>query len=217
MNKYKLAIFDLDGVLTETSEQHFKAWKVLADDLGMNFDREMNEQLKGVSRMASFEVMLRENGRLDVYTEEEKIELITKKNKIYKIMISEFTPNNLFEGVNKLFTYLKDQGIKIALASASHNGPTLLEKMGVADVFDVVVNPSEVENGKPAPDIFLAAAEKLGFKPSECIGFEDAVAGIKAINDAEMFAVGIGENHILTEADVVFPHIKEFDYSLLNL
>ncbi len=216
MAKYKLAIFDLDGVLTETSQQHYLAWKMLADDLGLFFDIEMNEQLKGVSRMASFEVILRENDQLDLYGEKEKTRLITRKNDLYQEMIADVSPDNLFEGVTDLFTQLKSEGIKIGLASASHNGPALLESMNIAEMFDVVVNPGEVAQGKPAPDIFLAAAKKLGVEPVDCIGFEDAVAGVAAIKDAGMFAVGIGDPQILTRSDVVFHHIKDFDYRLLN-
>ena len=216
MSKYKLGIFDLDGVLTETSEQHYQAWKVMADELGLSFDREMNEQLKGISRMASFEVILRENHKTEAFSEDEKLKLITRKNEIYKSMIQAFTPENLFEGVSALFAYMKKLDMKIALASASHNGPTLLDKMGVADLFDVVVNPGEVKHGKPAPDIFLAAAEKLGIDPLDCIGFEDAVAGVSAIKQAGMFAVGIGDAGLLKEADIVFKEMKDFDYSLLD-
>jgi beta-phosphoglucomutase len=166
--------------------------------------------------MASFEIILRENDKEALYTEDEKLRFITQKNEIYKKLICDFTPDNLFEGVVELFQYLKSNKVQIALASASHNGPDLLRSMGIEDLFDVVVDPGTIEHGKPAPDIFLEAAKQLGIEPTECIGFEDAVAGISAIKAAGMFAVGIGDSNILTEADIVFSAIKMFETPYLT-
>ncbi len=214
---YKCAIFDLDGVLTETSEQHFEAWKVLADELGIDFDREYNEHLKGVSRMESLELILKNGNKTDAYSDEEKAELATRKNELYKELIAGFTPDNLFEGVRELFDILKSKGIKIALASASRNAPALIKNMGIAEDFDVVVDPTSVEKGKPDPAIFLQAPNTLGIDPKDCIGFEDAYAGVTAIKSAGMYAIGIGSKDNLPHADVVYPHIKDVDIkSLLN-
>ncbi len=208
---YKCAIFDLDGVLTETSEQHYEAWKVLADELGIDFDRDYNEHLKGVSRMESLELILKNGNKTDAFSEEEKIELATRKNDLYKELIAGFTPDNLFEGVRELFDILKSRDIKIALASASRNAPSLIKNMGIADDFDVVVDPTSVEKGKPDPAIFLQGAKILGIDPKDCIGFEDAYAGVTAIKSAGMYAVGIGSKEILPHADIVYPHIKDVE------
>ena len=210
--KYDLAIFDLDGVLTETSEQHYLAWKTLADELEIDFDRELNELLKGVSRMASLELILDHNNVANNFDELEKVVLATKKNDIYKGLIEHFTPNNLFNGVIELFYNLKEAGLKIALGSASNNARTLLGKMDILDYFDVIVDPNSVEKGKPDPGIFLKAAEFLGINPERSIGFEDAIAGVKAIKAANMYAIGIGDEESLFEADLVFKEIKAFDY-----
>lgn len=211
----KLFIFDLDGVLTETSEQHYHAWKKLANDIGIDFDREFNEKLKGISRMESLELILKHGNIENKYTQEEKIALAETKNTNYLEMIDAFTSANLFEGVRQLFLDLKERGIKVAIGSASKNAPMLLEKMEVANLVDYVVDPSSVQNGKPAPDIFLKAAEHFDFKVEECIGVEDAEAGVQAIKSAGMFAIGIGDSTILSQADIVVPETK--DINLNNL
>ncbi len=214
--KYELAIFDLDGVLTATSEQHYQAWKVLAKELNIPFDRDVNELLKGISRMESLEIILKSGGKNQCYSEAEKISLTYRKNEIYKRMIRYFSPDNLFHGVRPLFEFLKEQGIKIALASASNNAPHLLKCMKIDESFDVVVNPSSIAKGKPDPEIFLTAAKHLGVNPEICIGFEDAIAGVKAIKSAGMFAVGIGDSTSLSEADVIIDHIANLDYLILT-
>lgn len=211
MNKYKLFIFDMDGVITETSEQHYQAWKKLAKELNIEIDRKFNEKLKGVSRMESLERILTNAHRENDFTEEEKLELATRKNENYREMILKCTEEDLFEGVKDLFIELKKRDIKIAIGSASKNAPTLVELLGIKDYIDYIVNPAEVERGKPAPDIFLNAAEKLGFDVTECIGIEDAEAGIEAIKSAGMFAVGIGDSAVLHQADIVYEHTKDID------
>jgi len=211
MSSIQLAIFDLDGVLTETSQQHYQAWKELADELNVPFDKAFNENLKGVSRMDSLELILNKGNLADQYCHEEKVALATKKNELYKSLIENFTPDYLFDGVKELFAVLEKRGIKIALASASKNAPGLLKNMGIAGDFDYIVDPSSLENGKPDPAIFLKAARELGVDPDNCIGFEDAYAGVQAIKSAGMFAIGIGEAEVLNQADVVYSHIKDVE------
>lgn len=211
----KAVIFDLDGVITETSRQHFEAWKAIAHMIGVEIDSTVNESLKGVSREDSLKIILAHGGILGKYTEDEMEKLSFCKNEYYKQLISQFTPENVFEGVVELFTFLKEKGIKIAIGSASHNAPALIKAMALEEYIDYIVNPSEVKKGKPAPDIFLKAAEALGVEPSECIGVEDAIAGIKAIKAAGMYAIGIGEAEVLKEADMVFKNIAEIDLSMI--
>ncbi|MCT4687658.1 beta-phosphoglucomutase [Vallitalea sp.] len=208
-NKYKLFIFDMDGVITETSEQHYQAWKQLAKEIGIEIDRKFNEKLKGVSRIESLERILEYANKTNDFTEDDKLELATRKNENYKEMILKFTEENLFEGVKDLFAELKKRNIKIAIGSASKNAPTLVRLLGIEADVDYIVNPAEVKRGKPAPDIFLKAAEHMGVDIPECIGVEDAEAGIEAIKSAGMFAVGIGDSKVLKKADIIYEQTKD--------
>ena len=210
MKQIKAFIFDLDGVLTETSEQHYIAWKKLAEELGITIDRAFNERLKGVSRDDSLALILKEGNKYDQYSEKERQQLANKKNGHYLDLIDDFSSENLFEGVEELFISLKSRKIKIAIGSASKNAPRLLKAMKVEHLIDYIVNPTLLK-GKPAPDIFLKAAEYFNVLPEECIGIEDAVSGIKAIKSAGMFAIGIGKKEILNQADVVYDQIKEIN------
>lgn len=214
MSKIKGFIFDMDGVITDTSEYHYTAWKLLASKLDIYIDREVNEKLKGVSRMASLDIILEHGGKLEAYTEAEKLAMATQKNKHYVDMISRFTPENLLPGVGELFDELKVLGIKIGIASASKSASHLVDLLGIREQVDFIADPAGIL-GKPAPDIFLSAAKGLGLDPLACIGVEDAIAGITAIKAAGMYAVGIGEKSVLTQADIVFKEPKDIDLSLL--
>lgn len=213
---FKAVIFDLDGVITDTSIQHFKAWKAIAHMIGVEIDMAFNESLKGVSREDSLKTILKQGGILGKYTEEEMEKLCFCKNEYYKQLISKFSSSNVFEGVVELLEYLKGRGIKIAIGSASRNAPTLIKAMSLEQYIDYIVDPDRVKKGKPAPDIFLDAAEALGVKPSECIGIEDSIAGIKAIKAAGMYAIGIGDRELLKDADIVYRSISDIDYSIIK-
>lgn len=201
-------IFDLDGVLTDTAEGHYQAWQRLADELGLAFDRERNEALKGIDRMGSLERILA--GSATVLTEAEKHEAAARKNGYYQDLIARFSPDDLFEGVRDLLLAARQAGLKLGVASASRNAPTLLARLGIIDLFDHVADAGAIPNPKPAPDIFLSVAQALDVPPSACLGVEDSLAGISAIKSAGMPAVGIGDPAILTEADAVIGHIREF-------
>ncbi len=201
----KCIVFDLDGVLTETSAQHFIAWKHLAKRLGIKLEDSFEENLKGVSRQVSLNRILA-LGSKD-YSDWEKAKMCEEKNLHYQKLIEDFGPENLFEGVSELFDYLKQRDIKIALASASKNAPTIINALGIAEQFDYVANPNH-HPGKPAPDLFLAPIKYFGLKPEVCIGVEDASAGIEAIKKAQMHAVGIGKKTQLPAADICFDHVK---------
>ena len=161
--------------------------------------------------MKSLEIVLDAIGMSGRFSEEEMVKMATDKNARYKELISQFTPDNLEPGMETLLTELKGKGIKIALGSASKNGPFLLERLGIMQYFDFITDPAAVKHPKPAPDTFLAASEALGFLPEECVGIEDAVAGVRAIKSAGMFAVGIGDRDVLAEADIVYPKVSDID------
>jgi beta-phosphoglucomutase len=203
-------IFDLDGVLTDTAEFHFIAWQAIANKLDITFDREDNEKLKGVDRENSLKYILAK-GNLVVSTTEFEL-LLKEKNDQYLTLIDEVNPSHLFDGVLNCFTVLKKSNVKIGLASASKNASLVITKLGIEHLFDFIGDAASVANSKPAPDIFLSVAHGLKVSPKNCIGVEDAVAGVSAIKSANMFAVGIGDSKVLTQADLVFPSMSEFDF-----
>lgn len=211
----KAFIFDLDGVITETSNQHFQAWKAVSKLIGIDIDLKLNEKLKGVSRDESLKEILRHGDMLDKYSPEEREKISFSKNEYYKILISQFTRSNVFEGVIDIFEELKRKNIKIGIASASRNAAGLIKAMELESYVDYIADPDEVENGKPFPDIFLKVASELGAKPEECIAVEDAVAGVTAIKAAGMYAVGIGDEDVLKQADIVYRETKDMDLQML--
>jgi beta-phosphoglucomutase len=216
MNTLEAVIFDMDGVLTETSRQHYLAWKQLANELGFEITEDINEQIKGISRLESLDIVLKAGGMADKFSESEKYDLASKKNLIYQSLIKEFTKENLSEGALELLISLKNNNIKIALASVSKNAQFLLQAMDIRDYFNAIADPSEVKQGKPAPDIFLMAAKKLGVKPENCVGIEDAFAGVESIKSAGMHPIGIGRKVVLFNCDRVFKSLTEVNVDILR-
>lgn len=190
---FKGVLFDLDGVITDTAEYHYLAWKKLADELGITIDREFNEKLKGVSREDSLRLILEHGKRESDFSETEFQQLAKSKNDNYVEMIQAVSPKDVYPGILELLKELKNAGIKISLASASKNGPFLLKQMALTDYFDGIADPAKVAAGKPAPDIFILAAQVVGLDPDECIGIEDAQAGIAAIKACGALPVGVGQ------------------------
>jgi beta-phosphoglucomutase len=197
---FKAVLFDLDGVICDTAEYHYQAWKQLAEEIGIQgVTRKFNEQLKGVSREESLKRILDLEGKREFYSDEEFSSLMKRKNDGYVQMIENVTKEDVYPGIEFLLTQLKKKGIKIALASASKNAPFLLEKMQLREYFDAIANPNEVKSSKPAPDIFLLAAEMVGVEIVESIGVEDAIAGIEAIKSAGALPIGVGRKEDLGE------------------
>ena len=196
---FKGVLFDLDGVITDTAEFHYRAWKKLGEEIGVSIDRNFNEQLKGVSREDSLTLLLAYGKKENDFSNEEFADLAKRKNEYYLEMIQEITPSDVFPGIVSLLTELKEADIKIALASASKNGPLLLNKMQLTDYFDAIADPGKVASGKPAPDIFLLAAKEIGLAATECVGIEDAKAGIQAIIASGAYPVGVGRKEDLGE------------------
>lgn len=196
----KAIIFDLDGVLTDTAEYHYLAWKRLADEEGLPFDRTMNERLRGISRRNSLEIIL-DGG--DV-SEERIAEMMARKNTYYVAMLQQITPENLLPGALKLLQELKTAGVKIAIGSASKNARTVLERLGILPLLDAIADGHSVIHPKPAPDLFLAAAQAMAEAPATCAVIEDAAAGIDAALAAGMWAIGLGPEERVGHAHARF-------------
>lgn len=211
--KSRLFIFDLDGVITDTAKYHYLAWKRLADELGFQFTEIDNERLKGVSRIRSFEIMLEINDATNRYTGQEKEELANRKNEYYKEYVETITKDDLLPGVYEFIMKAKADGVSCAVASISKNAPRILDRLGIAQDFDYIADPATVVHPKPHPEIFSVCAEALGFVPEECIGFEDAQAGIEAIHAAGMMSVGIGVAVTSIPADLPLSGTVELDYN----
>lgn len=210
LEKYRLAVFDLDGVLVDTAKYHYLAWKSLAEELGFEFTIEQNEALKGVSRMKSLELLLGFGGLDGQFSEEQLKAMADKKNDLYVSYINRLRKDELFNGVLDVFEKLKGRNIRIALGSASKNAALILERLDIVRYFDIVVDGTQVSKAKPDPEVFVRSAEKLGIPCEECIVFEDSAAGLEAARNAGMLAVGIGDRKNLPMADVVFGSVGEF-------
>ncbi|HET8846733.1 MAG TPA: beta-phosphoglucomutase [Ktedonobacteraceae bacterium] len=197
-------IFDLDGVLTDTSEYHYQAWKHLADDEGIPFTHEENDaHLRGVGRRESLAYLIRERQ----YTEAQIQEMMDRKNRYYNKLIEHMTPAELVSGGRSLLEEIHQQGIKTAIASASKNCRIVLERLNIVSFFDGIADGNCVVNSKPAPDIFVYAAGLVGIPTPACLGVEDAAAGVEAIKNAGMRALAIGPRERFTNADAILPSL----------
>jgi beta-phosphoglucomutase len=203
MTHYKALLFDLDGVIVETAHFHYEAWRRLANEkLGFDISHEFNETLKGVSRPDSLDLILKQgNKTLDQAT---KLEYATLKNDWYLELASQMTAAEILPGITDFFRQIKATDLKIGLGSVSKNAKMILEAVGMLQDFDAIIDGTCISKGKPDPEVFLKGAAAFGLSPSECIVFEDAVAGIEAGKRAGMKVVGIGQPEVLTQADVVF-------------
>ncbi len=205
--EYKAFIFDLDGVITDTAEFHFLAWKRLAEEEGIPFDRQVNEKLRGVSRRKSLEIIL--NGR--EFSEEKIEDMMARKNDYYQDYIDTITPENMLPGAKEILDELKSKGYKLAVGSASKNAKPVIENLKITDMFETISDGFSVENTKPAPDLFLHTAEKMGVEPVSCAVFEDAEAGIEAALAADMTAIGIGPADRVGKAHYRYDQVKDIN------
>lgn len=211
----KAVIFDLDGVIANTARFHYQAWKKLASGIGINLTYEFNENLKGVGRMESLDLMLALTEK--DYSNEEKIWLANKKNRYYLEFVSRMTPSDLLPGVVKCFEVIKDNNIKIVLASASKNSLDVIKRLEIKNYFDYVVSGKDISKSKPNPEIFIKAAKGIKVATKNCVGVEDSIAGILAINACNMFSVGIGNKKNLYPADICIKNLTEFDIEEIYL
>lgn len=207
-------IFDLDGVIVDTAKYHYLAWKKLADELEIDFTHEHNELLKGVSRIRSLEIIL-ELGKKEISNSDFERFLI-QKNEDYLSYIEKMDASEILPDVLEKLKFIKSINGKIVLGSASKNAKPILEKVGLLEYFDAIVDGNDVSKAKPDPEVFLIGAEKVNVNPLECVVFEDAVAGIQAANIAGMLSVGIGSKETLSEADYVFSDFTQISNEFLQ-
>ncbi len=184
------AIFDLDGVLVDTARYHFLAWRRLAETLGFVFTEQDNERLKGVSRMRSLEILLEVGGIALPQADKER--LAAQKNAWYVESLQTLSEKDLLPGALAYLRQCRAEGKKTALGSASKNAPLILERLGIAGLFDAVIDGTRVSRAKPDPEVFSVAVQALGLSPAACIVFEDALAGIEAAHAAGCRAVAVG-------------------------
>ncbi len=210
-NKLKAIIFDLDGVITDTSEYHYRAWKRLADEEGIPFNRDDNDKLRGVSRSECLKILL--NGKQ--VSAEQFHEMMDRKNRYYVELLKQMTSKNILSGAKELVLDVRRRGIKIAIASVSKNTRTVLKGTGIENLFDVIADGYSVKNTKPAPDIFLFAAKELGVKPEDCAVVEDAEAGIEAALAGNMLPIGIGPEERVGKAQYRFEKIGDITLTKL--
>ena len=199
-------IFDLDGVLVFTDKFHYQAWKTIADDMGIYFDRKINNRLRGVSRMESLDIIL-ERYEGAALTEEEKRALAEKKNGIYRELLKTMIPSDVSPEVRNTLNELHKAGFKLAVGSSSKNARFILEKVNLTAAFDAISDGTNITRSKPDPEVFQKAAEYLELKPEQCAVVEDAEAGVDAAKAGQMLAVGIGEAATYEKKDI---GIKEF-------
>jgi beta-phosphoglucomutase len=203
INQVKAFLFDLDGVIVDTARYHYLAWRRLAHQLGFEFTEEQNEALKGISRMDSLEIVL-SVGKVTL-SASDKVKYAAEKNAYYLELCSQMTPGEVLPGVMGFLEEARAKGIRIGLGSASKNARTILDTIGITQLFDAIVDGNRVINSKPDPEVFLIGAKELHAKPEECVVFEDAAAGIEAARRAEMKSVGVGDPGVLGAADCVIP------------
>ncbi len=207
MVEFTGALFDLDGVIVDTAKYHYLAWKRLAESLGFAFSAESNERLKGVSRRRSLEILL-EIGGLS-FSEREMLELTERKNAWYVEYLLKLDSGALLPGAREYLEALRSRGARVALASASKNARLILDRCGIAGLFDAIVDGNAVSRAKPDPEAFLKGAEALGLPAAECAVFEDSLAGIEAAKAAGMAAVAVGRPENLPGADLYIANLGE--------
>lgn len=182
-------IFDLDGVICFTDKYHYQAWKALADRLGIYFDEKINDRLRGVSRMASLDIILERAEKK--HTQEEKEAFAAEKNDTYRELLKNMTPADLTEEVKNTLTTLRDRGYRLAIGSSSKNTKFILKQIGLDGFFDAIADGTDITRSKPDPEVFLVAAKKLGIDPADCAVVEDAKAGIEAAKAGGMTALAL--------------------------
>ncbi|SHS45808.1 hydrolase [Mycobacteroides abscessus subsp. abscessus] len=212
--RIEAVVFDLDGVITDTAHFHFLAWKQLAEEVGINIDEVFNERLKGVSRMDSLELILKEGNKQNEFSLSQKEEMADKKNAHYCEFLKDLTPADVLPGIPELLAAIKAEGILIGLASVSKNAGTVLKALKLESAFDYCADAAKISKSKPDPEIFLTACKGLGVDPSRCIGIEDAQAGVEAIKASGMFAVGVGQS--LDNIDYKVTATSELDWEKIK-
>lgn len=187
----KAVIFDLDGVIVSTDEYHYQAWKSISDKENINFDKSINNRLRGVSRAESLEIILESSNKK--YTQDEKEKLLDEKNNVYKELLRNLSSSDILDGVNEVIDFLKKNNIKVAIGSSSKNTSLILEKIGLSNTFDAIADGTMITKSKPDPEVFILAANKLEVCPKECLVVEDAEAGVEAALAGNMKVSAVGD------------------------
>lgn len=195
----KAVIFDLDGVIVSTDNLHYQAWKKLADRENIYFDERINHHLRGISRMHSLDIILKETDK--EYTEEEKLEMATFKNDIYVESLSALGPKDVIQGIPWLLRRLKKMSIKVAIGSSSKNAKNILTRLNIIKEFDAISDGTNITHSKPHPQVFMMAADMLGLEYKDCAVIEDAVSGIEAANACNMLSFAVGDAKKSSEKD----------------
>ncbi|WFW84743.1 beta-phosphoglucomutase [Citrobacter braakii] len=212
--KPQAIIFDLDGVITDTAHLHFLAWRQVADEIGIVIDEVFNDSLKGISRGESLQRILRHGGKAGAFSPEACAQLAERKNRLYVHSLRQLTVNSVLPGIRELLMTLREERIPVGLASVSRNAPAILQALNLSSCFDFCADAALLTRSKPDPEIFLAACAGLGVDPQQCIGIEDAQAGIDAINACGMLSVGIGKG--LNGADLQLPATEFLTWPCLS-
>ncbi len=205
-------IFDLDGVIVSTDEQHYLGWQALADKLGIPFSREVNNRFRGVSRMACMDILAQIGGK--DYSEEEKVAYATWKNDYYRELLKQMSPADLTDEVKDTLDALRAKGLKLAIGSSSKNAKFILERIGLADYFDAISDGTNITKSKPDPEVFLKAAAFLGLEPRDCLVVEDATSGVDAAHAGGMKAAAVGDAASKNYGDYIlasFSHLLAID------
>ena len=214
MEKHQCALFDLDGVVVNTAQYHYLAWKNIAHLVGYDLTFQDNEQLKGVSRPDSLRVILK-MAQTSI-SQDEFDRFLIQKNEDYLVLVQALKTTDILPGISEGLVFLKDKGIKIGLGSASKNALLILEKLNLTSYFDVIIDGNQVKKGKPHPEVFLKGSTALNVKPKACVVFEDASAGIEAAKAARMTAIALGEPNEFKGADFCFSHFNAIGISTLE-
>lgn len=221
---FKAVIFDLDGVLVDTADLHFDAWQKVSIEYGLSCGINMIDGLKGVSRAKCLEMIIKQSNRN--ISESMKIDILTKKNDLYLEKIKSISGFDILPGVNEILKFLERHHIKIALGSASKNADFILTKTELGNYFDAIVDGNMISNAKPDPEVFLRAAELINISPHDCLVIEDAKSGVEAAKRAGMQVIGVGEEKLLSEANLIVPnlnanivkeYISQFSYNQVSI
>ena len=207
MKDIKAIIFDLDGVIVSTDEQHYRGWQALADRLDIPFSREANNRFRGVSRMACMDILEEMGGKN--YTAEEKLEYATWKNDYYRNLLGQMSEKDLSAEVKNSLDELRRRGYVLAIGSSSKNAKFILERIGLGDYFDAVSDGTNISRSKPDPEVFLKAAEFVNTPAENCIVVEDAVSGVEAARAAGMKAAALGDAAENGEGDYIMKNFSE--------
>ncbi|GLB48544.1 beta-phosphoglucomutase [Neptunitalea lumnitzerae] len=207
-------IFDLDGVIVDTAKFHFLAWKKAAEEVGFELTEELNEKLKGVSRVDSLNKILEWAGA--TVSQEKFDEMAANKNADYLTYVDKMTADDILPGVESFIREAKAKGYPIALGSASKNAPRILKHVGIFDLFDTIADGNSVTKAKPDPEVFQVAAKALNVPYAQCVVFEDSEAGVEAANNTNMLSIGLGSKDVLIEADHVFGSFTEITLEFIE-